>query len=316
MGFWAQMGKICNQTLKTEEKAIEFKDSHILQAIYHDDKFIITATAIKQLNQFSALEQLILIRERRIDSVALIHDPTPLEKLSPQVTGLFLNDKNIPDSIRTKLEKVAQKYVIIDKFQLSDSDKTLEKPIDTLKQEQIEGLLFNKLDLAQTIDQKFIDRLYELRHENINNLVYIQSLIDIKAAVTNYLPAPDDYELALKNFPQRTVHMLNKLKISLDKPLSFSNNPKRVYEKHLFLTPEGDYGIDNSDWKQWLDTVEKKQFIGLTLLIALSKPSNSEETQDKALEVLDSLHTVGLIEQTQLIARNILGDILRYNKEK
>ena len=128
------------------------------------------------------------------------------------------------------------------------------------------------------------------------------------------------------NFNNVQKEKLIYLTESLDKSSEFSNNQRKVYEKHLSLTPDGEYGMSKEYlteefWRDWLTNTTNHDLAGLTLLIVLSNLENftsAEEYNDNSgdkperqkVNILKSLGNVGLNNQVQMIAKEMLADLM------
>ena len=313
--FWINLNKICTIKLGAPQSTpIEFPNSPIIQGIFYNKDFSISATMAERLNNLTLLEQLMLVAEKRVDYSNLGSSPESIQYLSPQLVTIFLNDERFPSEFKGKLEESAKNYGIIDSYDIGDSYKKLEENVEKLSQHDTEKLILRKLFIGQFISDKIITKLLQQSQTNPKNYVYIQSLKDIRATNSTIDITQQNYNFGQDSFNPESVNMLKKLKMSLDNSTKINDTSSQVYEKHYFLTSKGVREIDDSNWNQWLKEAQSNQFIGLSLMIVLSKPNNSGKfSQDEAIEVLDSLYTVGLIEQAQIVARNILGSILRLN---
>ena len=102
--FWQQLSRICDIELYDGDKNIVFADSYILENIYGDPKYKISANDIDTLNSLTLLELSILSLNNRIDYTGL----TPFESIPPHLVKIFIDDPKIPEKIQSNLSPIAR----------------------------------------------------------------------------------------------------------------------------------------------------------------------------------------------------------------
>ena len=315
--FWLQMDIICDAEISGENPlSTQFTDNSVLQALYSEPDFKLSANDIEALDKLSDLEIALLSAKKRIDYEGIQLS----NKTEPRLTKTFLSDARFPSNHRESLEKLAIKQALLPESPLSDTLQNNEKSIPSLSQEQLISLISTKLRLGNKITKEETQKLASFAPENPQNYFYIQILNKINALEEEYPVLEDDYNAGLAAFTPKNVKKVNLLKSLLDKPSEFSNNPAEVYEKQISLTPDGHYVMPTGDLTDWLKKTKKHQFVGLSLLIILSNnevdasAKNSGDIQEeKALNVLKSLSTVGLIDQAHQVAREELANLMDIN---
>ncbi|MCI5060472.1 MAG: hypothetical protein MRY79_05295 [Alphaproteobacteria bacterium] len=326
--FWTEMDAICDEVLGTHgaDYKPEFEDSSVLQAIYHNPDFFIPATDINVLNKLAPLELIMLSQKRRIN----YDEISPEQRPTPFLTKLFLEAANFPESKRPELDIVATSQGLISGQKI----RKKEKMSSPLSQADIFLQLAEELYLGHKISPELVQFLLENAPENPKNYVYIQILNDL--GVTTDLPpvSQDNFNLGLTSFSEKMQKNINLLKISLDKMAKLSNNRADVYEKHIFPDENQMLQASSDNWIEWWENARAHNFLGISLLLVLNNIDMTTETLDgpseerndhnvekigdipvnNRINILKRFSDVGLIEQTHIIAREVLADMIGLEK--
>ena len=304
--FWQQIDKVCNIELGTEDGIDQnFPESPVLQALFFDKNFKITAKDVENLNNLTPLEISLLSLKGRID-----YNNIDLSKnMPPFLLKIFSEDKKFPDKYKSALKNQKKKQGLAPESPLSDKQKDQLKNTDSLTQSQIIELIASQLRLNHKISKELGNRLLELANDSPENYYFLQLLektnfIYGKTAITE-----DNFALGQKRLQKKYPQSVILLQSALDKPARFSNNPNSVYEKQISLTPDDGYVMSMDSLTKWLEKTTTHRLAGLSLLIILS---NDEEIAKgiKGSNLIKSLSIVGLINQAHHIAKEELARLM------
>jgi len=313
--FWAQIDTICNAELGTNSIiSTELSGSAVLQAIFNEPDFKLSADNIAALKKLSFFELEMLSRKKRIDySKMYLRNDLP-----PILTKTFLKDPRTPSKHKASLEDIARHQGLLPESPLKADLKNIESSIHKASQNDLLALLSNKLQTGQIISEKAVKKLADLATENPENYYYIQILKASNATNTDININDDDFEAGVQALVGKNAKKVNLLKTLLDKSAEFSNNPANVYEKQGSLTPDGHYVMPTGGYAKWLKRTTNNRLAGLSLLIILSNievDANAvgDKPDNKTFNMLNSLSTVGLIDQSHLVAREELAKLMELN---
>lgn len=314
--FWRELTALCRLETGESEKE-SFGDSSILQAIYHNDGFVVPATDISVLDKLSPFERLILSKKKRI---TYDENTETKEDIPGFLTALFLSDPQISPQFKEIVEKRARELLILKPLPIKadseeNSDNTDSKPTLSVL-ENIRRQVHNN----QPIEPALARSLLENEEQKEDNIIYLQIL----NALNLIKNTPENGDKTTQK-TEKTLNQGEKKKLiflleALDKSHKFSNNHHRVYEKQSGLTKSGENGLSSADWQNRLNQAVEQDFAGITLLIVLNKldsfaeAGDASNTNEDSYYWLKSLSNVGLINQTHAIAREELVYLMGNNK--
>lgn len=313
--FWQQMDTICNVELGTGSViSTELSDSPVLQAVFNEPDFKIAADNIEALKKLSPMELAMVTLKKRID-----YSKTSLKNnLPPILTKTFLKDPRLPSKHKLAVEGIARHQTLLPESPLSADLKNTEKNIQNASQKALLKLISHKLDLGLDITDKEAKKLADLASQHPENYFYIQILNKINSIDGDITVEEDNFDAGVQALVGKNEKKVNLLKTLLDKPPEFSNNPANVYEKQGSLTPDGHYVMPTGGYAKWLKITTNNRLAGLSLLIILSNievDANAvgDNPDNKTYNMLNSLSTVGLIDQSHLVAREELAKLMKLN---
>lgn len=314
--FWQQIDKICDAEINESKTKPEFKNNPVLNALYTEDNFIISAINIEALEKLSFVELALLVKKEKIKYPSV---PLP-ENIPPHLLKTFLIDPTLPDAQRESLTTQAYEKSIVSESQNKNNPEKEEKEVENLSQNELIHRIKGKLSNNALIEEKEAQKLAELAPQNPENYFYIQILKEVRATKASPEVSEDQLAEGINELSIKSMEKVNFLKTMLDKEAEFSNNRANVYEKQLALTPDGAYVMPTGGLTEWLKKTQENQLVGLSLLIVLSNIENdayakkSGDNPEKDTEnVLKSLSTVGLIDQAHLVAREKLASLMGLN---
>ncbi len=316
--FWSLIDSVCNAEMGSETViSTQLSESAVLQAIYNDSDFKVSANSVEALNKLTPLELALLSIKGRID-----YQQVSLAKNLPaRIIKTYLEDPRFPSKNKESLEALARQQALLPESPLSDLLQEQAKDPQNLMQRQLKTLISHQLKLNKKISSKEVEILASLTTENNENFFYIQILNTINTTEKNTPVSAEDFNAGMTALSTRHPEKVNLLKSLLDKPAEFSNNLANVYEKHVSLTPDDHYVMSTESFANWLTETKRNHFAGLSLLIILSnieedtnakdKTKNSGDTSEKTtVNMLNSLGTVGLIDQSYHIAKEELANLM------
>ena len=304
--FWRQMDGVCAIELGIGgDNKPEFPNSDVLQAVFYNKDFNIPAKDISVLEKLSPLELAILSLKERIDYKQVDFSGS----LPPHITKTFLKDSRFPSRHQESLEEVARKQALLPESPLTEAQLEQEKDVQSLSQQRLIALISDKLRLSQKLSAEEGQKLADLASKNPENYFYIQILNATNGLPSTIPVSEEESALGLTAITTKNMEKVNFLKSLLDKPVEFSNNPDKVYEKQISLTPDGGYVMPTGSLTEWLRKTQEQRFVGLSLLIILSNvEKDAEETTSNMLK---NLSTVGLIDQAHQIAKEELAHLMK-----
>lgn len=300
--FWKQLEAVCTQELDLVYDNAIFEESSVLTALYNEPSFKISANNIKQLESLSFLELAILKRKDAIDYTNL----SLSDDMSPHITNLFLNDTKFPAGKRNELENIALFQGIKNTDNMKNKHVLLDD-IHLLSQNDVLLQVISYLNANEIVPEPLIEKLTALSSEKPENNLYLQLLKEIGLGYNINMERPFP-AININAFPPSVHKEVTILKTWLDNSAEFSNNPDKVYEKQISLTQGGATIASTVDWTKWLEDTSNHQFKGLSLLNVLS---NNKNTGVRSNFVLSDIRKVGLVEQANQIAKDMLVGLMR-----
>jgi hypothetical protein len=301
--FWKQIDAVCSIEMGiTQGTDDTFPESSVLEAIFSDKNFKISAQDIETLESLTLLEISLLALKNRIK-----YDRIDLSKSRlPFLIKTFMEDKNFPTQYKKALENQAQKLSLLETPALSKEQKNQLETPEQLSQSQILAITAQQIGLGQKITKESVDKLIELAPNNPENHYFLGILQKTNLTYGNIVLEGDVFNLSKAEIQKNHQQSVILLQSAIDKPRLFSNNLDEVYEKRVNLTSNDDYSISEDGSKEWLEDTQRHHLVGLSLLIILS---NIEDVAKD--NVIKSLSTVGLINQAHHIAKEELAKLMQ-----
>lgn len=274
--FWDQINAVCNAELYGDKPiSTQLGDSTILKALYFEPDFKISADNIASLQSISLFEAGIVFYKKRIEyknvDLSVISSDIP-QKLK----NLFISDENAPDSVKEKLKSAVEEAIP-------------ESATKSVTQTQLIQSISNKLRRDERIDESDFQELYDFAEEYPENYFYMTVINAIHTKYGNNVIGEDKINLGVEKITEKDPKSMKLLHSLLDKDTELSNNHSTIYEKEI--------GV-----------------LLLNVLNELSKPylgNIGDKSLDKRNMPLNQLRNVGLIQQTNLIAREILANLMQ-----
>lgn len=313
--FWRDLAALCRIETGESEKET-FGESSVLQAIYHNNDFVVPATDISVLKKLSTFELLMLSKKKRI-----IYDKNAIEEEIPSfLTALFLSDPQISPQFKEIVEKRGRELLILKPLPINDDSGKTANNDESQPVLGVLEIIRRKVKNNHPIDADLVHSLLENEEEKEQNIIYIQIL--------NLLNLVGEMPKNWQEISSKTEESFNRdekkklifLLEALDKSQKFSNNHDQVYEKQSGLTKSGENGLSDADWQNRLKQVVEQDFAGITLLIVLNnlnsfaEAGDSSNNNEESYYWLKSLSNVGLINQTHEIAKEELVHLMGNNK--
>ena len=300
--FWKQIDNICSIEMGiTQGTEDDFPESSVLQAIFFDKDFKISAQDVETLEALTPLELSLLSLKNRIK-----YDRVNLSEItSPFLIKIFMKDAKFPSQYKDALNKVAINLALLPRSPLTDEQNKQLDSIKTLQQSQIISLVATQIRLGEQISKESLDRMVKLAPKNPENYFFLKIIKETNDNYGNIVLTEDNFNLGQEELRKKHPQRVTLLQSVLDKTLEFSNNRNNVYEKQISLTPNGVYIMSGGSLKKWLETTKQHHLSGLSLLIILS---NIEDVAKG--DLIKSLSTVGLINQAHHLANEELAKLM------
>ncbi|MEM6811914.1 MAG: hypothetical protein AAF549_05540 [Pseudomonadota bacterium] len=306
--FWDRIQIICDKEIDNVGViGTQFSESPILRGIYTQPKYEVSANDLNLLTSASFLELMILIEKDVLTYDNYIFNPD----IPPYLMTVFLNDPTFPDSEKPELLEYAAFYLLIPYAKSSDLRQLSASEVKNMPQNQLIIFTSNLVENNEEIPLNIIKKLQETSRLYPQNIYYLQLLREIY--LNDDYPSFSQEEIrdVTSQFPTRFTKEVNILNSWLDKQAEFSNNPVKVYEKQISSPLSGDIDSQIEDWTMWLGKTTQSQLPGLSLLIVLNNNKNIGARSD---QILNDLRHVGLVEQANLIARDMVVRLMRSYK--
>lgn len=308
--FWQKLDMVCSIELgMLAATDANFEESPVLQAIYMEPEFRISANDIERLSALNNLELSILRHKKKIDYQGF----NPTSSTPPAITKLFLEDENLNERRKTDLTKIAIKQALKPLPALTPAQKDALEDTNTLGQRDALRLSHDILRLGQKAPLNLANRLYELAENYPENYFYLGIINHIDGNYGNNIIDEDKFNLGAQALVEKYENKVILLQNALDKTPLFSNNPDTIYEKRAKLTSDNTYVISEASSKQqemdWLQATLTHRMPGLSLLLVLSNIENNANGEG-SLNPIKSLSTVGLINQAHHLTREKLAELI------
>ncbi len=345
--FFKTMDAACSETLGTGKPG-EFKDSAVLQSVYHNPSFSVPANSTQTLLKMTDLERALVLANGKIKYDGLTRET--LASTPPLLLSLFLMDKNLPENAKAMIKAetdarglswyipaVAQdpdwkkakdmKKDLVAQWPLVESALNSGKnPADLstyygdmLAQAEPKDLstktLRNALGVflagGRSLPDFWLDAAQKRASENPIFYIYLQAFRSLTSTANAKVEA-DNLQKALERLKTADLDQILAIIETLDKDASVLNNPLRIYEKHSVLTLEGNYVMPSLGLNVLLETAPEQKQLGITVLAVLNslaaKPDNMYSGTVR--KALYSMLNVGLIEDAKLIGAETVASVL------
>ncbi len=353
--FWMLLDQSCQITLGmlSVDKA-DFSDSKVLETLFKNPGFMVRADDSVTLSGLSALERGIVAAQGRIDFSPLSKNPATIKDLRSDMLALFINTTSLPEGLLFPLqtEAFARGLMTLPEMRKADPDYKRIFEMETLAEQWTAmsqklstessparlrhyGALL-KLSRPDDISHPLLMRIFAIfllsgeripdfwmqkleddAAKNPENYVYLQGIKSLGIADTPPEVAAESLKSGLLALPgDQAIHALSLIEV-LDSTLETDHNPLKVYEKELGLTLNIDYVMPRVDLLETLNTALAKQHTGIVVLSSLEiLQGNAGTTHPDVLkQVLGSLKSVGLIEETKKMSQEWLASLLTQTKK-
>ncbi len=344
--FFNTLDKACAVTMGGSGSP-QFADNAILQSIYNNKAYSVSAKDTQSLIKMTKLERALVLANAKIK-----YDGLSAETLSNTPSFLityFLMDRALPETAKALLKVEA------DKRGLTWYTKTISRDEQWAKAKAIkdvpsqwpyvESALNSNLkqaDIALYYGKMLADAEPEnLSTETVQKALGVflasgKGLPDFwlkeakkrsaqKPIFSIYLqafksltPTPDaevkleEFSKSLESLKPADSDQILAIIDSLDKSSGILNNPLRIYEKHSSLTLDGNYVMPSIGLNVLLETAPEKKQIGITVLAVVNslaaRPDNMYSGTIR--KTLYSMLNVGLIEDAKLIGAETVASVL------
>lgn len=345
--FFKTMDAACTETLGGG-KPPAFTDSAVLQSVYHDASYSVSAANPAALTRMTDLERALVLANGKIRYDGL--NAETVSKTPSGLLSLYLMDKNLPDAakamIRTETDKRGLTWYIAAVAKDPQWQKAKDMKKDLAAQWPLveSAILSNKnqADIAtyygdmlsaaepaelstatlrkalgvflaggRTLPAFWVDAAQKKAAENPIIYIYLQAFASLTPTVDAKV-SPDNLKKGLERLKPADLDQILAIVETLDKDAAILNNPLRIYEKHSVLTSEGNYVMPSLGLNVLLETAPEQKQLGITVLAVLNslaaKPDNMYSGTVR--KALYSLLNVGLIEDAKLIGAETVASVL------
>lgn len=282
--FWTQIDAICKAELYGDKPIrTQLGDSSILKALYLEPNFTVAADNFTAFDKMTFLEAAITRDKERIQYKNIDQDVFT-QKIPPKIKALLTGDSSAPDSLKNKLAPEKEETT-------SETEEIKENEVsqsNTIKE------IATKLEQGESLSFKNTENLKDFAELYPENYFYLEILEIISTKYGNNSPSKDKINLGMQKLVKKHHNNVKLLNSLLDKRAEFSNNRREVYEK-------------------------QKGIILLSVLHELRVPYShnaGENSMDNVDTPLNRLRNVGLIQQSHLIAKEILANLMAIEKKE
>jgi len=345
--FFKTMDAACAETMGGPAGG-SFPDSAVLQSVYNDKTFAVSANAPATLIKMNNLERALVLANGKIRYDGLTRES--LAGTPSAIVGLYLMDKNLPESalamVTAEMEARGLRWHTASIAKEPKWKKAMDMKKDSASQwPLIESAISEKRNQADLVIY-YGDMLSKAAPEQLSTAtlknalgvllaggralpdfwlkeaqqrapqnplfyIYLQAFESLTSTVNTGVTS-ENLQKALQGLKPADSDQIIAIIDTLDKEAGILNNPLRIYEKHSVLTLEGNYVMPSLGLNVWLETAPDKKQLGITVLAALNalaaKPDNMYSGSVR--KVLYSLLNVGLIEDAQTIGAETIASVL------
>ncbi len=345
--FFKTMDAACTETLGGG-KPPAFADSAVLQSIYHEAGYSISAANPAALGKMTDLERALVLANGKIRYDGL--NAETVSKTPSALLSLYLMDRNLPDAAKAMIKAETDNRGLTWYIASIAKDPQWQKAKDMKKDlvgqwPLVESALLsgkNQADLAtyygdmlsaaepaelstatlrkalgvflaggRTLPAFWVDATQKRAPENPIFYIYLQAFSSLTPTVDAKV-SPENLKKALERLKPADLDQILAIVETLDKEAAILNNPLRIYEKHSVLTLEGNYVMPSLGLNVLLETAPEQKQLGITVLAVLNslaaKPDNMYSGSVR--KALYSLLSVGLIEDAKLIGAETAASVL------
>ena len=345
--FFKTMDAACSETLGTGKPGA-FPDSAVLQSVYHDAAFSVSANNPQALLKMNNLERAFVLANRKIRYDGLTRQT--LAKTPPMLLSLYLMDKSLPDDAKAmiKAETDARGLSWYISAVAGDPDwkkaKDMKKDLDgqwplvesainsgknpadlavyygemlaqatpkELSTKTLRNALGVFLAGGRALPDYWLDATQKRAAENPIFYIYLQAFTSLTPTAGAKIDE-DNLKKALEGLKTADLDQILAIIETLDKEAAILNNPLRIYEKHSVLTLEGNYVMPSLGLNVLLEAAPEQKQLGITVLAVLNslaaKPDNMYSGTVR--KALYSMLNVGLIEDAKLIGAETAASVL------
>ena len=344
--FFALLDKACAQTLGATAKP-QFTESTVLQSVYNDDAYTVSAASYDTLAGFSDLERALVLANAKIRYDGLTADI--LAKAPSKIVALYAMDKAIPEAAKKLVvaemnarglswhtAALAKTELVVKAKQLAKDTESLwpvlESALNTipnsadlapfmsylaaaepkgLSTDVTKKVIAAHLATQTPLSSFWVKQAQAAAAQKPIIYIYLQALKSLTP--TSGLDISEEQVLKnLKSLKTPDTEQILAILGTLDKKTEYLNNPLKVYDKHSLLTFTNNYVMPSMGLNMLLDAGLEKKQIGITVLAILNglaaKPDNMYSgTVSKALK---SMLEVGLIEDAKRIGGETIASVL------
>ncbi|MFA5592300.1 MAG: hypothetical protein WC989_03185 [Micavibrio sp.] len=344
--FFKMLDGACNEVLGTGE-APQFPQSPVLQALYHDASYNVSAAAPGTLERMGDLERALLLANGRISYDGLT--PALLKTTPSALIGLYLMDGKLPESARALLRAEAESRGMAWHIPAIASDPAWRKARDMGKDKEAQWPLLQEslhrishpADLAPYIDMLAEAAPPDLSTETLTKAlgaflasarplppfwlkaaqqkaaekplfyIYLQSFASLTPTRAEPVTS-ENLKKALAALKPADSDQIIAIIETLDKNAGILNNLDGIYDKHSILTLEGNYVMPSTVLNVMLETAPEQKQLGITVLAVLNTLAASPDNMysGSVRKALGSMLNVGLIEDAKLIGAEAIASVL------
>lgn len=344
--FFAALDKACSKTLGASGNPT-FADSKVLNAIYNEPGYNVSAKSTDALVKMNGLERSLVLANGKITYDGLSKEI--VAKTPPSLIGLFLLDKNMPEEARAMVvadarsRGIAQYMTSVvkdDQFKKIKDIKDAEarwpylelvimdatrKPADLkpvvnyiaeaepkqLSTDLVIKVLNILLANNRELSTFWLEAAQKQAEQKPIISIYLQAF---KSLTPTKIPSLERAEVtkALLRLKQPDSDQIIAIIDSLDKEAEYAKDLLSAYEKHLGLTLEGNYVMPSVGLNILLETAPDQKQSGITVLAVLnSLAANPDNMYSGSVrKVLYSMLNVGLLEDAKTIGSEIVASVL------
>lgn len=345
--FFDVMDRACSQTLGATTPP-KFPDDSVLQSIYNNKAYSVSAATPGVIEKMSDLERALLLANGKIRYDGLT--PSILAKTPSTIVTLYLMDKNLPDSAKAmiKAETDARGLTYYtaavakdpvwkrakdlnkdpeDQWTVLESALTEKKnladltpygdmlagsvPTAKLSPETLTKVLGALLAAHEGLSDFWLDAAQKAAPQKPIIYIYLQAFKSL-TPTPNAVVKPEDFESALKGLKPADFDQIIAIIASLDKDAEVLNNPLNEYEKHSGLTSPTDYVMPTVGKNEQSDADPDKKQLGITVMAVLNslaaRPDNMYS--ETVRKSLNSMLNVGLLEDAKQIGGETIASVL------
>ncbi|PZO88875.1 MAG: hypothetical protein DI626_00620 [Micavibrio aeruginosavorus] len=344
--FFATLDKACAVTLGSASNA-QFADSAVLQSIYNNAGYSVSAANPDALIKMNDLERAMALSNGKIRYDGLGREVAG--KTPSALLGLYLMDKNLPEAAKAVIKAetdsrnlswhihaVAQDPVW-KKAKDVGKDKEAQWPIvesalagkrppaelhafanfaadaepTNLSTETVVRVLGVLLAQNKALPDFWLEEAQKRAAQNPLIYIYLQGFKSF-TATEGIDVKPEAFQAALSRLKPADADQILAIIETLDRKSGLLDKPLKAYEKHSVLTLENNYVMPTLGLNLLMEKGPEQKHIGITVLAVLNslaaQPDNMYSgTVRKALY---GLLEIGLIEDAKLIGSEIVSTVL------